>query len=837
MATTNKNFRIKNGLEVSNAIGVGADGTSFGTAGQVLTSNGTSSPAIWVDQTSLSSSTVKHQVKLGEAIAKGQAVYVSTATGANMIVSKASNATEATSSKTMGLLETGGVLNDQVNVITEGMLDNINVGSASAGDPVWLGTSGNLIYGLTNKPIAPAHLVFIGIVTKEGTAGRIFIRVQNGFELNEIHNVLIGTDYTANSIPTNNEVLAYDSSSNLWINQTAEEAGLANLSGATFTGNVAGTNLSLSGDANVAGKLYVTARSGDEGGEIFLSNAATNTTITNGVTIDVYQDKLRIFEQGGTARGAYIDLTAAGAGVSTNLLAGGGGGGGSGTVTSLTFSSPLTGGTITTSGTVGINASNTSTANYVVQRDADGSFSANVITANLTGTAQYVTNGVYTTTTSLPNVTNIATLNTVGNITSGTWSANLGAVSAANLTSVPSMVTSDTKPSPAVDGQVWFNSATGKTYVYYDDSTSSQWVEVFGAKDIVDLKNRTIAVESNVTATQASVSAVAANVAIAQSDINTIEENIGLGNYLINGGFEIWQRGTTFGALDGYGPDRWYFDKNGTTTEVQETTEVPSGFQYSFKLDCTNTTSGGRVYVQQALESDVVKNLRGKTVTFSCWLKLNSNMQAIVGTFNLVASYSTSTDARASQTTSIGSQSIVMAEYGSWKKATYTFVVPSNAVGLRVGVEPPSGTTAQPSSTYYMTGAQLEEGSIATTFRRNGSNPQAELAACQRYYQKIVAGQLYSLFASGLFNTTTAFYMPIHLPVTMRTVPAFSWGGAMRVLHISAGVVGTLSMYTYSAVNPVSLSGTITVATTDGAAGVLGADNDAAAYLEFDAEL
>jgi len=229
----------------------GAGVASGGTAGQILSKvDGTDYNTTWIDQTSLSSSTVKHQVKLGEAIAKGQAVYVSTATGANMIVSKASNATEATSSKTMGLLETGGVLNDQVNVITEGLLDNVNVGSASAGDPVWLGTSGNLIYGLTNKPIAPAHLVFIGIVTKEGTAGRIFVRIQNGFELNEIHNVLIGTDYTANSIPGDNELLAYNSASSLWINQTAEEAGVANLSGATFTGNVAGTNANLSGNVN-----------------------------------------------------------------------------------------------------------------------------------------------------------------------------------------------------------------------------------------------------------------------------------------------------------------------------------------------------------------------------------------------------------------------------------------------------------------------------------------------------------------------------------------------------------------------------------------------------------
>jgi hypothetical protein len=145
-----------------------------------------------------------------------------------------------------------------------------------------------------------------------------------------------------------------------------------------LTGNASITTLTTTGDINTAGKLSVTASSGDEGGEIFLSNAVTNTSITSGVTIDVYKDRLRFFEQGGSARGYYIDITAGGGGASTNLA---GGGGGTGTVTSVTASSPLTGGTITTSGSIGINASSTSTANYVVQRDANASFSVNALTA------------------------------------------------------------------------------------------------------------------------------------------------------------------------------------------------------------------------------------------------------------------------------------------------------------------------------------------------------------------------------------------------------------------------------------------------------------------------
>ena len=159
----------------------------------------------------LAASTLKHQVKLGEAINKGQAVYVSSADGTNMIVSKASNASEATSSKTLGLIETSGVLNDQVNVVTEGLLAGLDTSTAAAGDPVWLGTGGNLIFGLANKPYAPAHLVFIGIVTRvHQNNGEIFVKVQNGFELKEIHDVQITTT------PSNNTVLAYESATSLY---------------------------------------------------------------------------------------------------------------------------------------------------------------------------------------------------------------------------------------------------------------------------------------------------------------------------------------------------------------------------------------------------------------------------------------------------------------------------------------------------------------------------------------------------------------------------------------------------------------------------------------------
>lgn len=194
-------------------------------------------------------STVKHEVKLGEAISKGQAVYVSTADGTNMIVSKASNASEATSSKTMGILETGGILNDKVFVVTEGLVAGLNTSTATIGDPVWLGTNGNLLYGLANKPVAPSHMVFIGIVTRVNlNNGEIFVKVQNGFELQELHNVLItGT-------PVDKSALLYDLASGLWKNSIYGALIASGTSSQIFRGDGSLYNFPLSISSPISGQ-------------------------------------------------------------------------------------------------------------------------------------------------------------------------------------------------------------------------------------------------------------------------------------------------------------------------------------------------------------------------------------------------------------------------------------------------------------------------------------------------------------------------------------------------------------------------------------------------------
>ncbi len=234
------------GLSMPSAFSV-ANSPVTGSGSIAVTGAGTTTEYVRGDgslatfPTVLSSDVIIQNVKLGEPIATGKAVYVYTADGTNIIVRKASNATEATSSKTLGLLVEGGTTNFQTRVVTNGKLGGLDTSMATIGNAVWLGVDGELLYGLPNKPVAPAHLVYIGVVTRvNSNNGEIFVSIQNGFEVDELHDVtVVGR--------VNDSLLGYNSSTDLhefktvsgWLGYTP-----ANVAGQVFTGAISATNLS-----------------------------------------------------------------------------------------------------------------------------------------------------------------------------------------------------------------------------------------------------------------------------------------------------------------------------------------------------------------------------------------------------------------------------------------------------------------------------------------------------------------------------------------------------------------------------------------------------------------
>lgn len=201
-----------------------------GTPGQVLAKSTSSNFATtWVDGTALPASQVKQIVKneTGSTIPKGSVVYYSGANGTNILISLASASTEDTSSKTVGFTE--AAINNGASgfVVSEGLIAGLNTSAATAGQSVWLGTTaGSFVYGA--PPAKPAHSVYLGLVTKANpSTGEIFVKVQNGYELEELHNVNIST-------PVNGQALTYDSASQLWKNSTPVSS-LAGLSDVAFT--------------------------------------------------------------------------------------------------------------------------------------------------------------------------------------------------------------------------------------------------------------------------------------------------------------------------------------------------------------------------------------------------------------------------------------------------------------------------------------------------------------------------------------------------------------------------------------------------------------------------
>ena len=165
-------------------------------------------------------------VKAAESITAGNAVYISGASGTNKIISKAQAISDPLSSKTLGLSLQNLATNEFGYVVTEGDITglSINLGSGhgvNEGDPIWLSptTPGGLLYGIANKPSAPNHLVFIGFVTRitGNTLRDIFVKVQNGYELDELHNVAISSEQ-------NGQVLTYESSTQLWKNKVIPDA-------------------------------------------------------------------------------------------------------------------------------------------------------------------------------------------------------------------------------------------------------------------------------------------------------------------------------------------------------------------------------------------------------------------------------------------------------------------------------------------------------------------------------------------------------------------------------------------------------------------------------------
>ena len=143
-------------------------------------------------------------------ITKGQVVYAFGSVGNRMSVKLALNTGDATSSKTIGVvLDSSIAAGATGNIRCVGVVDGLTLGSYTEGDVLYLGATAGSV--TATKPYAPNHLVYVGIVERANNGnGELYVKIQNGYELDEIHDVQI------TSAPLAGALLMRDATNSLW---------------------------------------------------------------------------------------------------------------------------------------------------------------------------------------------------------------------------------------------------------------------------------------------------------------------------------------------------------------------------------------------------------------------------------------------------------------------------------------------------------------------------------------------------------------------------------------------------------------------------------------------
>jgi len=182
--------------------------------GSVIVTTTGSTVDLAVSQTS-PASVVVEQVRnsTGATLTKGTAVYISGATGQLPTVSKALATGDSTSAQTLGVITSNLANNSNGYVTIIGLVSDLDTSAYTDGAQLYLSptTAGTLT---ATKPYAPNHLVYMAVVAHaHPTHGKLLVKVQNGYEMDELHNV------SAQS-PSNGQTLVYNTSTSLWEKNT-----------------------------------------------------------------------------------------------------------------------------------------------------------------------------------------------------------------------------------------------------------------------------------------------------------------------------------------------------------------------------------------------------------------------------------------------------------------------------------------------------------------------------------------------------------------------------------------------------------------------------------------
>jgi hypothetical protein len=253
-------------------------------------------------------------------------------------------------------------------------------------------------------------------------------------------------------------------------------------------------------------------------------------------------------------------------------------------------------------------------------------------------------------------------------------------------------------------------------------------------------------------------------------------------NAIINGAFDIWQRGTslTNSSSEQYCADRWLNWSTGAVAHTisrqstGDTTNLPQ-IQYCARVQRdSGSTSTSIPVIEYSVETVDARRFSGQTISFSFYARAGANFSAASNGLAFNVATGTGTDQRLKNYTN---QTQVIANTATltttWQRFTYTGTV--SATATEIGCQfyfTPVGT-AGANDYFEITGVQLELGSRATTFKRAGGGTiQGELAACQRYYQRSTPGSS-NQFIGNLATATSTSLLFFMFPskATMRVTP------------------------------------------------------------------
>jgi len=386
------------------------------------------------------------------------------------------------------------------------------------------------------------------------------------------------------------------------------------------------------------------------------------------------------------------------------------------------------------------------------------------------------------------------------------------------------------------------------TWVTTDDANAIQ-------NAIVDAKGDIVAASANDTPARLAVGANGEQL-VADSSATTGLRYVATpsaSNPVINSGFNVWQRGTTISlgastsAANGFLADRWQTTTSAaqastiTRQATGDTTNLPF-IQYALRYQRNSGQTGTALSgFYQSFETVNSIPFVGKTITLSFYARSGADFSPTSDAIAARVYSGTGTDQSIFSYT--GSASVINETKNltaTWQRFTVTSAAPvaTTATELAIGFEWTPTGTAGAADYFEVTGVQLDIGNVALPYRAYAATFQGELAAAQRYFQRLDSSNDASLdFGNGAFLSTTLFRSVIPLKVTMRSAPTHDFGTAAN-FQITSSANFTPASTTLSTSSPNQFCiGVAVTGATAGYGGLLRANSTTSAFMNLSAEL